>query len=165
MHKQLFGKTILLVSDLRSNAFFFTDRYFFVTNLAPQDSLNFKSAAALITSRTAHATTHHSFSFFFKLFFVKIRFRGKGYKLFKVMGNTIITQLGFSHCLFKQILNCSIKVVAKLRFYFFGLNFFLLRAVTNSFVSKKKFNIFTGNGLRFSKQLVYKKTGKVSTYF
>lgn len=30
--------------------------------------------------------------------------------------------------------------------------------------SSKPINIFTGRGVRFSKQIIYKKTGKVSSY-
>jgi len=30
--------------------------------------------------------------------------------------------------------------------------------------SKRHINIFTGRGVRFAKQVIYKKTGKVSSY-
>jgi hypothetical protein len=100
----------------------------------------------------------------FKLFFFKIKFFGKGYKLF-ANNNLINTQLGFSHALFFKISHFAVRVFMKTKFYFFGLSNFLIRRSLNLFVYNKRISVYSGNGLRFSKQLVYKKVGKVSMYF
>jgi len=35
---------------------------------------------------------------------------------------------------------------------------------TKMFYNIKKINIFTGKGIRFSRQILYRKTGKISSY-
>jgi hypothetical protein len=46
----------------------------------------------------------------------------------------------------------------------FGINIKDIFFLSNAFFKIKPINIFTGKGIRFSKQIVYKKTGKISSY-
>jgi ribosomal protein L6P/L9E len=46
----------------------------------------------------------------------------------------------------------------------FGINKNDLQANAKALFKIKPINIFTSRGIRFSRQVVYKKTGKVSSY-
>jgi ribosomal protein L6P/L9E len=46
----------------------------------------------------------------------------------------------------------------------FGMNSENVYLVTQGIFSWRPLNIFTSRGVRFSKQVVYKKSGKVSSY-
>jgi hypothetical protein len=46
----------------------------------------------------------------------------------------------------------------------FGTNYTSILKKSYSLFDIKKINIFTGKGIRFSRQIIYKKTGKVSSY-
>jgi hypothetical protein len=46
----------------------------------------------------------------------------------------------------------------------FGNNYQDILNNSYSLYRIKKINIFTGKGIRFSRQIIYRKTGKVSSY-
>jgi hypothetical protein len=46
----------------------------------------------------------------------------------------------------------------------FGINYSNLLFSSFSLYNVKKINIFTAKGIRFAKQIIYRKTGKVSSY-
>jgi len=97
-------------------------------------------------------------------FFLKIKFKGKGYYIFKNKRNTITPQFGYAHRIYKYTFTTSVKFRTKTSLILFG---FIKRDVIQSGLSLKSMrpiNIFTGRGVRFSRQVIYKKTGKVSSY-
>jgi len=101
---------------------------------------------------------------FSKIFFKKLRFRGKGFYIYKNFRNTIAMQFGYSHRVRVHLYHLSVKFITKTSIFLYGINnqslFF------SSFVLKnvRPINIFTGKGIRFTRQIVYKKTGKVGSY-
>lgn len=102
-----------------------------------------------------------SFNFFF---FKKIRFRGKGYYIFKNFRNSLIFHFGFSHKLIQFLPSLFLKFLSKTTILVFGLNKFDLIFKSNKIKKIKKINIFTLKGIRFTKQIIYKKIGKISSY-
>ena len=105
------------------------------------------------------------FFFFFNLFFFKkLKFKGKGYYLFKNFRNTINTQLGYSHKLNFYFYLFNIFFLNKNLILFFGINKSILIYFLNKLKYKKKINIFTLKGIRFTKQIIYKKLGKITSY-
>lgn len=104
------------------------------------------------------------FNVFHKPFFQKIKFKGKGYYLFKNRRNTITPQFGFSHRIYVYSYSVVVKFLTKTKVFLFGLSKQDLLSSSYSIKAMRPINIFTGRGVRFSKQLVYKKTGKVSSY-
>jgi hypothetical protein len=101
---------------------------------------------------------------FYKPSFRKIKFRGKGYYIYKNARNTIAPQFGYSHRLYVFSYFNKVKFIGKTIVIIFGL---VKEDILNSSLtlkSKRSINIFTGRGVRFSRQLVYKKQGKVSSY-
>lgn len=101
---------------------------------------------------------------FSKLFFTKLKFKGKGYYIYKTYRNTITHQFGHSHRWYIHAYFTTVKFLNKTTVFIFGSSKQDIFKIGHSIKSSKFMNIFTGRGVRFSKQIVYKKTGKVSTY-
>lgn len=106
-------------------------------------------------------------SYFFRLLFFKLRFIGKGYKLLirkNYLHQLILFNFGYSHRYYIYIFFFYMLQLAKTRFIFFGLNFFILKTILGKLYEIKPLNIFTLRGLRFAKQCIFKKVGKVGLY-
>ena len=106
-------------------------------------------------------------SYFFRLLFIKLRFIGKGYKLIikkNKYHNLILFNFGYSHRYYIYLYQFFSIQIAKTKFFFFGLNYFFLKIILHQLYLIKPLNIFTLRGLRFFKQCIFKKTGKISLY-
>jgi hypothetical protein len=57
-----------------------------------------------------------------------------------------------------------VKRAGKMKMVFFGTNFFEIRYFLSSLIHWRPMNVYNGRGLRFSRQLVFRKFGKVSAY-
>lgn len=104
------------------------------------------------------------FESFSKPFFKKLKFKGKGYYIYKNLRNTITPQFGYAHRLYVYSFFTSVRFLSKTSIIVFGL---LKADVTLTALRIKRMrviNIFTGRGVRFSRQVIYKKVGKVSSY-
>jgi hypothetical protein len=101
---------------------------------------------------------------FCKLFFLKLKFKGKGYYIYKNSRNTITPQFGHSHRIYIYSYFLSVKFLTKTAVFLFGSSKKDILTISHSIKNAKFINIFTGRGVRFARQIVYKKTGKVSSY-
>ena len=101
---------------------------------------------------------------FFRVFFNKLKFKGKGYYIYKNYRNTITPQFGYSHRLYFYSYFVSVKFLSKTTIFIFGLSNKDIYSKSYQIQNSKPINIFTGRGVRFSRQVIYKKTGKVSSY-
>lgn len=140
------NKFLLLKYDFQINCFIFN--FFFKNNFYSLFWNYFK-------------LIFYSFS---KIFFCKLKFKGKGYYIYKNIRNTLALQFGYSHLLYLYGFFLNIKFLTKTSILLFGINLKDIAFLSHSFFQLKPINIFTGKGIRFSKQIVYKKTGKVSSY-
>jgi ribosomal protein L6P/L9E len=104
---------------------------------------------------------YYSFS---KIFYKKLKFKGKGYYIYKNYRNTIALQMGYSHRIRLYSFFTNIKFVAKTVILIFGINKLNVNKSGHNLFKLKPISIFTGRGIRFSKQIIYRKTGKISTY-
>jgi hypothetical protein len=104
-------------------------------------------------------------SHFFRLLLFKMQFTGKGYKMVVASRYTITISFGHSHRNYFYFWFVRPYKIAKTRFIFFGLNYFLLKQTIQTVYNSKPLNIFTLRGLRFRRQCIFKKTGKISLYF
>lgn len=96
-------------------------------------------------------------------FFQKIKFTGKGYKI-KKKKKSIKFFFGRSHLttiFFKKI---NIKRLTKYKLFFFTKKYETVKFISSLIKKVRKINIYTKRGLRFSRQKIYKKTGKKSSY-
>lgn len=101
---------------------------------------------------------------FARLVFIKLKFKGKGYYIYKNIRNTITPQFGYAHRIYIYAYFISVKFLSKTKVFLFGLSKNDLLTVGYNIKISKPINIFTGRGVRFAKQVIYKKTGKVSSY-
>lgn len=101
---------------------------------------------------------------FSRPFFLKIRFKGKGYYMYKSRRNTIAPQMGYAHRVYIYSSAISVKFLSKTKILLFGLSKDDVMKVGHSLLQVKPINIFTGRGVRFSRQIIYRKTGKVGAY-
>ena len=101
---------------------------------------------------------------FCKLFFLKLKFKGKGYYIYKNSRNTITSQFGHSHRIYIYSYFLSVKFLTKTTVFLFGSSKKDIITIGHSIKNAKFINIFTGRGVRFARQIIYKKTGKVSSY-
>lgn len=105
-----------------------------------------------------------TFNAFTRPFFFKVKFKGKGYYIYKNKKQTITPQFGHSHRLYVYAYYASVYFLSKTHIFIFGLVRTDVIAVARDIKNMRPINIFTGRGVRFSRQVVYKKTGKVSSY-
>lgn len=101
---------------------------------------------------------------FFKVNFKKLKFKGKGYYIYKNSRNTIAPQFGYSHRLYIYSWFNSLKFSSKTTLLLFGFISENLQAAAIRLKSFRSINVFTGRGVRFSRQCIYRKPGKISTY-
>ena len=97
-------------------------------------------------------------------YFNKIKFRGKGYYIYKGARSTITPQFGYAHRIYVYSFFNKVRFLGKTKVLIFG---FLKSDVLSTLLDikqKRPINIFTGRGVRFAKEIIYKKTGKVSSY-
>lgn len=104
------------------------------------------------------------YKLFWKPFVYKLKFKGKGYYIYKNYRNTITPQFGYSHRLYLYAFFLHVKFLSKTTLIVFGLNNYDVNTVSRSIYNWRPLNIFTLRGVRFAKQIIYKKSGKVSTY-
>jgi ribosomal protein L6P/L9E len=150
------------------------DKYNFVLPFKSEYShISFGFSTSVVKIETLSANSYYSsfishyakvLNSFYKPSFKKIKFRGKGYYIYKNPRNTIAPQFGYSHRLYIYSYFNKVKFIGKTTVVLFGLvKNDLIRAGLD-LKSKRSMNIFTGRGVRFARQVVYKKQGKVSSY-
>lgn len=110
------------------------------------------------------STISRIFTSFSKSFFVKLKFKGKGYYIYKNLRNTIAPQFGYSHRIYIYSWYNNVKFTSKSSLILFGLCLEDINKVSLSLQNFRKINVFTGRGVRFARQILYSKPGKVSTY-
>lgn len=96
--------------------------------------------------------------------FRKIKFKGKGYYIYKNKRNTVAPQFNYAHRLYIYSFFSSMKFLSKTSVIIFGYYLEDIKLIALNIKKQRPINIFTGRGVRFNKQIVYKKTGKVSSY-
>lgn len=101
---------------------------------------------------------------FSKIFFKKLKFKGKGYYIYKNKRNVIALQFGYSHVKRLFLFYTYVKFLSKTSIIIFGLNTKNITKTSLILFNIRPINIFTGKGVRFTRQIIYRKTGKISSY-
>lgn len=147
--------TVQLPLTLYKSLIFFdynTSQLFFITPF----STNYFVLYNIITQALIYSLV--------KPVFIKLKFKGKGYYLYKNYRNTLTPQFGYSHRLYLYSFFTHINFLNKTSLLCFGLSMSDLKQSTFVLKNWRPINIFTGRGVRFSKQIIYKKSGKISSY-
>ena len=162
-------------SVFNTTVFYLTSNTYYL-NLSSKNNLSFfyfDKFTRVITLKSLYTNSYYltfmrtfesTLGSFSKPSFIKLKFKGKGYYIYKNKRNTIAPQFGYSHRLYLYSYFTSVKFLGKTKVMLFGFN---KNDIFNSALlikSKRPINIFTGRGVRFSRQVVYKKQGKVSSY-
>ena len=98
------------------------------------------------------------------IFFKKLKLKGKGYYIYKNFRNSIAPQFGYSHKVHVYSFYIYVKFLSKKSIILFGINKNDILSISFFLYNKKNTNIFTTKGIRFTRQIIYKKLGKISNY-
>lgn len=93
------------------------------------------------------------------VFFKKIKFTGKGFKI-KKKNTNIIYYFNTAHINLVIVRNIIARRLSKSKYIFIKTNLYNLVKITNYIKSIRCNNIFTKRGLRISRQIIIKKKGK-----
>src|SRR4051812_9906383 len=102
---------------------------------------------------------------FENIFFEKINFKGKGFKLrIKKKNKFIFYMFGHSHINVALLGKTKIKRLTKYKYIFKLRNKYILKSTVTNICNVRPLNIYTKRGLRKTRQFVFKRKGKKSTY-
>ena len=171
------GWDAIILNDKTANTkviFFSSVNYFFKLSVpATIPKVLFDSNTSMFVLHTAYMNNNYRlflkqidlvFSSFYRPYFRKIKFKGKGYYIYKNKRNTITPQFGYSHRLYLYSYFVSVRFLSKTSIFLFGLLKSDVITISLGIKSMRPINIFTGRGVRFSREIIYKKVGKVSSY-
>jgi hypothetical protein len=106
----------------------------------------------------------HMLSKFTCPIFSKIKFKGKGYYIYKNYRNVVAPQFGYSHRIYIYSVQNALCFLTKTKILIFGWSCISLLKLGQKLLLTRPLNVFTGRGMRFVRQIVYRKTGKISSY-
>jgi len=141
----------------------------------PVNLYNMRYDSQIMTFSFSHHNTTYCYESYLRLLvelfarfsrpiFFKVRFQGKGYYMYKNKRNTIAPQFGYAHRVYVYAHATSVTFLSKTKILLFGLSKHDIFTTAHAIKHVKPINIFTGRGVRFARQIIYKKTGKVSSY-
>ena len=107
---------------------------------------------------------NHVFAILNRPFFLKLKFKGKGYYIYKNKRNTITPQFGYAHRIYLYAYFVTVKFLSKTSIIVFGFSKDDIFKTSKNIKNMRPINIFTGRGVRFSREIIYRKQGKVSSY-
>jgi ribosomal protein L6P/L9E len=84
--------------------------------------------------------------------------------VYKNARNTIAPQFGYAHRVYIYAFANSVFFLSKTKVLLFGLSKHDVISAGYRLYATRPINIFTGRGVRFAKQIIYRKTGKVGAY-
>lgn len=98
-------------------------------------------------------------------FFIKIKFKGKGFKIkFNKKLKLIKFYFGRSHITFVKLKKIKLKKITKYKFLLKSLNLAKLKKNSSKITYIKPVNLYTLRGIRISRQFIKKRKGKKSSY-
>jgi hypothetical protein len=169
---------VFISPKIKSNplkvCYLYSPIYYFKLPLSSWSSVTYFSPSTSILSLSQPLVTplyslyfkamSEVFFLFSKSWFLKLKIKGKGYYIYKTFRNTITHQFGHSHRIYLYFSALSIKFLSKTSILVYGISKNDILTSGRQIRDSKPLNIFTGRGVRFSRQVIYKKTGKVSSY-
>jgi hypothetical protein len=147
--------------------------YFYITLFKNFNYFIFNKSSNVLLLKFIHKNNYFNlywFNFlqilysFSSFFFKKLKVRGKGYYFYKNFRNTITFKFGYSHRIYLYSYFIMVKFLSKTSVFMFGINKFDILNQSRKFFNVRPFNLFTGKGVRFTRQIIYKKIGKVSSF-
>nr|YP_010725825.1 50S ribosomal protein L6 [Bakuella subtropica]WDY80870.1 50S ribosomal protein L6 [Bakuella subtropica] len=134
--------------------------HLFLSNLGPHVSFFFGDKQTLQFRNQLEKVWFFANSFFF----TKLKFRGKGYYLYKSRRNTLAFRFGYSHRVYKRTIAVFYRLFSKTEIFLWGGLDSSLNNFGYSLKLIRPYNQYTGKGVRFLRQITYRKLGKVGSY-
>ena len=170
-----YSVSILKNTQLSLYYVYLSNYYIFISFLLPKNyvkltfdketnSIHYLSLNTNNFTKVYLLTISRIFTSFSKSFFAKLKFKGKGYYIYKNLRNTIAPQFGYSHRIYIYSWYNNVRFTSKSSLILFGLHPEDINKISISLQNFRKINVFTGRGVRFARQILYSKPGKVSTY-
>jgi hypothetical protein len=127
---------------------------------------------------TARQYSHYTITYFTKFYdlffslhrplFRKLKFKGKGYYMYRNHRNTITPQLGHAHRILTYTFYLTVRFfrrgTTRRSILLTGRLKEHLHVAAWRIKQMRRQNIFTGRGVRFARGRIYRKPGKISTY-
>jgi len=154
----LYNKNYIFNIFLKNNkSFIFTNKY--------NNILKIKHKK-LINNQNLINTTINSFLKLLDIYkFIKIKFKGKGFKIgFYKNKNIMNFFFGSSHINIFYIKNMMIKKISKYKFILKSNNLKNINQTAKKIVNIRKVNFYTLRGLRQSRQFIIKRKGRKGTF-
>lgn len=166
----LYVPTIFKYCYIKNSFFFFYTDVYYILLFYNYNSFNIYNS--VICFKGDFNFMFFKYFFFFKklflsltnYFFKKIKFTGKGYRVYKSSRNVIALQFNHSHRNYVYLFTLGFFFLNKYSLIFFDLNFFNFFKKVYMFKQERSINLYTLRGMRFSDQIIFKKIGKVSNY-
>ena len=98
------------------------------------------------------------------IFYKKLMYAGKGYRLYVRKKFFIYPKLNYSHKLFIYSFNTQIIITSRWTMNFFNKSLMSFNNFMKTLLLLRKYNMFTKKGIRLRKQILHHKIGKVSSY-
>lgn len=96
--------------------------------------------------------------------FLKLKYKGKNYRWHRKKKGLVL-RFGHSHLIYSKKPNSVfLKKKGRMKILFFGTNVELIYFFLRNLIKWKPSNVYTGRGLRLSRQRLLKKSGKISAY-
>lgn len=160
-----FNKIVVIIFN---NKFRFTIFFKKKTNLKINKILNTLEYKNEILEKNYFLIKNNLYDFLEKLntyYFLKIKFKGKGYKIGFFKKKKIINfYFGKSHKSIFIYNNIKIKKLSKYKFILLNNNFNSLKKISYKLIKVKKINEYTNRGLRSSRQIIIKRKGKKGSF-
>ena len=95
----------------------------------------------------------------------KLKYKGKSFRWYRKKG-ALVLRFGHSHLVTMSapLLGSRWRRKGRMKILFFGSNYYELRHFLARVIRWRPMNLYHGRGLRFSRQVVFRKAGKVSAY-
>lgn len=84
--------------------------------------------------------------------------------MYKNNRNTVALQFGYSHLIRLYAFIVHMRFLTKTIILMYGVNRKNVLNRSAALFKLRPINVFTGKGIRFSRQVLYRKTGKISSY-
>jgi len=160
-----FNKIVLIIYDNKFNFKFLINKK---NNIKINKNLNYIEYKNIFLKNNFYYFSNNFYKFLEKLnnyYFLKIKFKGKGYKIGFYKKKKIINFFfGKSHKSILVYKNIKIKKLNKYKFILLKNNLNILKKISYKIVKIKKLNEYTNRGLRLARQIVIKRKGKKGSF-
>jgi len=160
-----FNKIILIIFNEKFKFILFFKKN---NNIKINKNLNFVEYKNIFLKNNYFVINNMFYKFLEKLnkyYFLKIKFKGKGYKIgFYKKIKIINFYFGKSHKSIFAYNNLKIKKLSKYKFMVLKNDFDSLKKIGLKIINIKKINEYTNRGLRLSRQIIIKRKGKKGSF-